>query len=272
MALVFAATGNPAWQSIAFGSSTATFSAVAIGTAAADRIVDVGVGYDSNIGVTGMTIGGVTATKILADAALTNERWYGNVPSGTTANIVITGGSAWNDIGIVVGTLTGAGIATPSGANVAFDNYGNNSEPITATVTVPASGLGVVVAVALGGAPTPVWTNVDGNAADFTTNLSTTRQIQMAHNSTGGSQSPQLRASGSYSFAASMTIAAWGLPGAGGATPYNPWPQLGPTLAQRSRTGWTPKLIDWHRRQRPGRALLVPDRRLVLPQGFKKAA
>jgi hypothetical protein len=51
-----------------------------------------------------------------------------------------------------------------------------------------------------------------------------------------------------------------------GTTPYNPWPQQGPILAQRRKSvGWLPPRYERHRKS----GLLVPNRKLILP---KKAA
>lgn len=44
-------------------------------------------------------------------------------------------------------------------------------------------------------------------------------------------------------------------------TPYNPWPQLGPTLAQKRRSfGWNP-MLDY--RWRKERSILVPNRNII---------
>ncbi len=75
-------------------TTTHTFSSKAIGTAAADRIVVVAVGASNSGGetVASMTIGGISATKIsdAQNTAGTSELWAAVVPTGTTADIVVT--------------------------------------------------------------------------------------------------------------------------------------------------------------------------------------
>lgn len=67
-------------------ASTRTYSGKGLGTAHDDRLIVVGV-YETQT-VTGVTIAGVTATKI--DDELTFSIWAAEVPSGTSGNIVTT--------------------------------------------------------------------------------------------------------------------------------------------------------------------------------------
>jgi hypothetical protein len=74
-------------------ASGTTFSSVDFGTAASDRnIIVFVVTWDG--AVTGMTIGGVTATEIsgdvFSDFAIHCNAFYASVPTGTTGNIVLT--------------------------------------------------------------------------------------------------------------------------------------------------------------------------------------
>jgi hypothetical protein len=61
-------------------------------------------------------------------------------------------------------------------------------------------------------------------------------------------------------------------------SPYNPWPQQGPILAQRALSrrpiGWVPPNHERRRRAllTPTRGLLVPHHRIVKPLSLKKAA
>ena len=100
--LRMAAGGQAGQASYAFGgdegatiaaSSTVTTAALGISTAAADRFVIAAVVLKStSVTVTGVTIGGVTATSLGSDTgALTGVYMFGaSVPSGTTAVVVVT--------------------------------------------------------------------------------------------------------------------------------------------------------------------------------------
>jgi hypothetical protein len=123
MTAVFTATDNPAIQSIGFSSGVVTFANANIGTAAADRIVVVTIfgrtGNATGDTLSGVTIGGNAATlaaRCTHGANLLNEQWYLAVPSGATANVVVTlgGGDVFDRCGILVGVLTGSA-SSPSG-------------------------------------------------------------------------------------------------------------------------------------------------------------
>lgn len=98
--------------------TTYTFSGVAIGDAKPDRRVIVGVseagGTASSI-PTSVTIGGVSASK-LTEANTGNSIasiWIALVPTGTTANIVLTLGQSSSRLGIGVWSCTGLESNTP---------------------------------------------------------------------------------------------------------------------------------------------------------------
>lgn len=132
-------------------SNPHTFTAEPIGTAASDRFVVVEVDHRTNGaspsgGVTAMTIGGISAA-LLSDgvhsASIVSGRnaasmWGALVPSGTTANIVITFAEAQAQIGIGVWALTGAG-TSPVPSDVDTANANN-----IAALTVPASGAAII--------------------------------------------------------------------------------------------------------------------------------
>ena len=81
----------------------------------------------------------------------------------------------------------------------------------------------------------------------------------------------------SAAFGTGATAGGWGImvdalsqtgPLVGGTTPYNPWPQQGPILAQRRKSrsiGWLPPRYERRRNSR----LFLPNRNLIVP---KKAA
>ena len=92
-----------------------TFSGVAFSTAAADRRVVVGVsGSTGTASVASMTIGGVSAALLKAQAAgdLTAELWQAAVPTGATGDIVVTWSAGQLRTGIGVWAAYGAS-ATP---------------------------------------------------------------------------------------------------------------------------------------------------------------
>lgn len=127
------AASGPAPKVLAYQTSavdpsdltTYTFSAQAIGTAAADRRVHVGVGATQNSPtISSVVIGGVTATQNIATTlgtASTVGIFTANVPTGTTADVVVTFTGSTNRCGIAVWTSTGltsdAANATDSGVN-----------------------------------------------------------------------------------------------------------------------------------------------------------
>ena len=93
-------------------SATKTFGSVDVGVPGADRHVFVAIHQDFSLtgkALTSVTIGGETATLVLGDAT-TAFVWvyYANVPTGTTADVVITCSSShtWSPA-ISVGTVYG---------------------------------------------------------------------------------------------------------------------------------------------------------------------
>lgn len=70
--------------------------------------------------------------------------------------------------------------------------------------------------------------------------------------------------SSTYALVASIETQAGG--GGGGNTPYNPWPQLAPMVAQKHRmVGWSPN-FDPRRRSRKPNRLILPQRALPVPE------
>ena len=126
-------------------STTATASAVSIGTAAADRIVLVGITVEDNVDVSSGTIGGITATvagnirNTTGTPDNTAAFMYAKVPTGTTANIVV----------VVSGSISQTGRITVwaiFGSNTPHQDVNTNTgagATITLTgVTVPNGGMG----------------------------------------------------------------------------------------------------------------------------------
>lgn len=95
-------------------NTTYTFAAVDIGTAAADRRVIVAITANSNAGagaaISSATIGGITADIIvehMAVSASSSHIFMAEVPTGTTADIVVTFAAAQIRAGIGVWSVTG---------------------------------------------------------------------------------------------------------------------------------------------------------------------
>jgi hypothetical protein len=145
-----------------------TNSGAALGTADADRYVIVAIPLFigvSNLTISSVTIGGVSATKINGEtfysATSTNRSlvdfWKANVPTGTTGDIVITpsttaprmSASWWTCIGDVAIIDTQADIAT----NVTPDNS------LTVTSKRPSNGFVLAAVTGQGdsGDPTFTW-------------------------------------------------------------------------------------------------------------------
>src|SRR5690606_20575856 len=105
-----------------------TFSTRDIGTAAANRIVLVGIAFT----VTGaadpsaVTIGGVTATKLVSQISSNGAYYTGiyaaPVPTGTTASVVVTIGTAAARCGIGIAAAYDVGSIIPEDTGVSTDN------------------------------------------------------------------------------------------------------------------------------------------------------
>jgi hypothetical protein len=147
----------------AASSTTTTFTNQAIGTASATRIVVVGIGVymgGDNDPITSVTVGGVGLTQVAAigDPDWPIDMWAGNIPTGTTADIAVTTGTA-------VQTNIGIGVAAIDNVNPTATDFcgkvarGGEGTPYTTTtpLTVPTGGIGVVTGWAF-----------NTSAADFT--------------------------------------------------------------------------------------------------------
>lgn len=93
--------------------TTYTFSGVSFGAAESGRVVVVQATSTSGI-VTGVTIGGVTATLVYANdgSASSNNLYRATVPSGTSGSVVLSTTGGPNAAGIIVWSLYGVN-ATP---------------------------------------------------------------------------------------------------------------------------------------------------------------
>lgn len=138
--------------------SVYTFSSQAIGSAAANRQVVVGVGSVSGSAglITGVTIGGVTAAQVIhsGEGSMENvDIWVASVPTGTTGDVVITHGVSKSRCGIGVWAMYGA-------ATGASDTAGSVADPPSAALTIPTGGVGIGYCQTYGVTATYTWTNL----------------------------------------------------------------------------------------------------------------
>jgi hypothetical protein len=140
-----------------------TFTAAAIGTAAADRHVIVAATWStaaSVTNITGITVGGVAATIDATYYNATGPRGCtiarAAVPTGTTANVVVTmSGAVPSRLGVGTWAVTGApSLALVDNDAAMFTDAAANS------LTLDAVADGVVIAHAHGGAADHTWTNL----------------------------------------------------------------------------------------------------------------
>ena len=197
--VTWTATGNPASQDGVTSSGTGvTFSAINIGTAAADRIVVV-IFTSQLVVATAMTIGGVSATKAIEESTVISglQIWYATVTTGTTADVVVTGGGAdWSQKAIIVGQIIGAtgAPATASSTDV--------TDPADVTITVPSGGVAIVAYYGTAGG---TWTNA---SFDFDEDTGDSLLLTSANRTTAGSQTPTYTTGGAN--VGHMVAAAWG--------------------------------------------------------------
>ena len=152
-----------------------TVTAAAIGTAAADRSVKLAFasGAGANITVVSVTIGGVTATPVVTEAATSiriEEIWEATVPTGTTADIVVTFSGTANRFAAHWWTTTGGAsltYAARSAANTELNGAANSLS--TTAMTVPTGGFTIAAArIGSSAAPDIVWSQTSGSGTSRT--------------------------------------------------------------------------------------------------------
>ena len=140
-----------------------TFTTQSIGTAASNRKIVVSVSMaaaGAGRSVSTLTVGGISATLLVADTSSggteQTELWQADVPTGTTATIVVTwtGGSV---------ARTGIGVwAVYNAASSASDTGNRDSgaaQDMTLNITIPAGGV-AISAAGSGTSATYTWTNL----------------------------------------------------------------------------------------------------------------
>ncbi len=172
------AAGSSTPFAIAFGAvntntspvgNVFTFTSVAIGTAAATRIVAVGINIVGNAAsntVASVTINGTSATQATGAyftagtgaQALVTDWWYApcGVVCGTTTTIVVTTGAASGRVSIVTYSVTG----TADAFSVAGGSAGSSVTSTSATLLVPSGGGTIGFSVFAGAATSASFTNL----------------------------------------------------------------------------------------------------------------
>ncbi len=130
--------------------TTYTFTSRAIGTADAERRVIVAVGGSAvTTQCDSVTVGGISATKVVernGGDSRTASIWIAKVPTGTTANIVVTFGDSAGSCHIYVYSVSGmlnAADETPQDTDNAASI--NGSPDISWTIDKYKDGIGVAV-------------------------------------------------------------------------------------------------------------------------------
>lgn len=136
------------WNSFVDAISS-TFTGMAIGTAASDRwvVAAVLINHNTSRSVASVTIGGVSAVELyeaptLTGNGITMSFWKANVPSGTTANVVVTANAGtWFDGAVALYTCTGE----PTLFASAHDNtYTGTTFDVTVNVPYGGAVIGLV--------------------------------------------------------------------------------------------------------------------------------
>lgn len=146
-----------------------TYAAVPIGTAHTARRIVVAVMFDAtdDYPPASVTIGGVGATLVISESSVV-ALYIATVPTGTTADIVVTYASAatrsaigvWRIDGLTSNTAFATSVATSAGI-------------ATASVSVPAGG--VVISAARNSTSAALGLGLGSGAEDFTTTIEAAR-------------------------------------------------------------------------------------------------
>ena len=134
------------------GSSPWTFTAMAIGTADSNRRVIVAIAAPSTStaldpAIDSVSIGGVSATLYGSRQHSSNTYhevsfWYADVPTGTTADVVVTGATGHNRASMTVAglwTLDKTKLINNQPTDSAMDNT-TSGTPLTDTLAVQSGG------------------------------------------------------------------------------------------------------------------------------------
>lgn len=148
-------------ENTAYNANPYTLTDVPIGPAATDRILILAVMTRNATYATSVTVGGISAT---GDNVYTGgntgdwrvEHWRAAVPTGTTADVVVT----WSG-GVTAGT--GVAVYSITGYTVAVADAGYSTS-LTPSTTVTATSGGLIIATAgysINAGATCAWTGVN---------------------------------------------------------------------------------------------------------------
>ncbi len=187
-------------SSVDTSNSTAyTFSSQAIGAAGSDRTIVVatnGEGGGASRYVSTLTIGGVSATKIVSSLSENLywpcEMWKAVVPTGTTADIIVTWDSNMSECGLGVWDVRNMGGVFSSGTD--------STDPGNTTLWIPAGGVGIGSMKSGGGVASYTWTGLtkdydelvdsanNGYHSGASITNATAQSLAIEANPSGGSQ------------------------------------------------------------------------------------
>lgn len=211
--LAFTPTGNPPIQNLGFGTDTATFSSVPI--ASGTVVVGVYNSQDTNVTtISSVTINGSAMTQAVAtDSGDLCSMWYRNGVSGTTATIVVKSTiSGLNNVGILVGVISGSAQTSPSATaiNDLFNSADPQIIPNPGSLSVPTGGIAVIFAgIPLAGSSTQTatWTNTTNAAGDYLVFVASSTTIMLAHSIATGSQTYGVSGTPNFNFAGFSGVA-----------------------------------------------------------------
>lgn len=188
-------------------SSTTTFSSVPVNTPGYILVGSINV---NNGPVVSETICGVAATRAVRDNAsgAGTEIWYAFVASGSTCQIDVVTTGVPSQIAIAVGTLTTTTGTPGTPSSVGYSSSGGSATISLPSLTIPASGVGVVFGVCY-----PASTSCGTNAANWTADGSggdaTNGYYFIGHSTTAGATVPTVATSGAFQFGSGVA-APWG--------------------------------------------------------------
>jgi hypothetical protein len=190
-------------------SATLTFTGMGIGTADANRVVAVGIFVQGFIGtVTGVTIGGVSATQVTGAAAsvtsIQTDIWYASVPTGTTATVVVTMNTSQQYSMAVTAFRIITATPTAGTGGSGTQGFGTTA---SATVTIPSGG-GAIFLGQLDGSQTQSWNVATVDNARTTTGANGTSSYDGHITGLSGSQTNTITIGASDRIATSA--APWG--------------------------------------------------------------
>lgn len=182
------ASGGPTVVYVASGHQAGagdpvTFSTQALGVAAANRHIIVGIGLSNNSRtISGVTVGGVAATLAVAKATAgfgisgfgSIQMWtyIAAVPTGTTGDIVIDLSASTEHVGFVAWAAYGLTSATPTdSAN--FESASDGAIASSTAVAIPARGIVVAHGMNEAATDTHAWV-ISGDASPEDVDSATT--------------------------------------------------------------------------------------------------